>query len=348
MKRKIQRLLLVTIAVTAWASCKDGDDDTIVVVSISLDAATKTLSPGEEFDLAATITPSNAVNKAVDWSSSDTNVATVDSDGHVVAVARGVATITVTTDDGGKTATCAVTVTQRVTSVTLNATALKLYIDEDATLIAVVTPNDADNKEIEWSSDNEAVATVNEDGHVMAIAAGAATITATTVEGEKTATCAVAVVARYTFNGASKEVVTAVYGDYSGGYQFWLFPAAVDDGIFDGANEFVRIDIPREMMGATFPLTEENLYDWDWRVAYRNDATDQTYEGRGYVDGMGDVESGTLYAIMTGEDTFKVTFDILFTDGKRLTGIYAGMLVLNNDYYGKSGRKAAPGRNGGL
>jgi hypothetical protein len=186
---------------------------------------------------------------------------------------------------------------------------------------------------------------VNEDGHVIAIAAGAATITATTVDGEKTATCAVAVVAEYTFNGASKEVVTAVYGDYSSGYQFWLFPAVVDDGIFDEANEFVRIDIPRERMGATFSLTEENPYDWDWRVVYRNDLTNQTYEGRGYVDGMGEVDSGTLYAVMIGEDTFEVTFDILFTDGKKLTGTYAGMLIMNNDYYG---RKAAPRRRGRL
>jgi hypothetical protein len=344
MNKQIRNLILLTLLALAW-SCNDNDDEPIAVASISLDAATKTLSPGEEFDLTATITPSNAANKDVDWSTSDAGVATVNADGHVIAIARGMATITVKTDDGGKTATCAVTVTKRVDGVTLNASELKLYIEEDATLIATVTPNDADSKEVAWSSDNEAVATVNEDGRVTAIAAGTATITATTVEGEKTAICAVAVAARYTFSGASKDVVTAVYGDYSGGYQFWLYPTAVEDGIFEGANEFVRIDIPREMMGATFSLTEENPYDWDWRVAYRHNATHETYEGRGYVDGMGDVDGGTLYARKTGEDTFEVTFDVLFTDGKRLKGTYAGTLVMNNDYYGK---RAAPGRRRGL
>jgi hypothetical protein len=347
MKRKIQSLLLVTIAIMAWA-CKDDDDETIAVTSISLDASTKTLSPGEEFDLTATITPSNAVNKDVDWSTNDANVATVNADGHVVAVAKGSATITVKTDDGGKAATCAVVVITRVAGITLNTTAMKLYIDEDATLIATITPNDADNKEVEWSSDNEDVATV-EDGYISAVSAGIATISATTVDGEKTATCTVTVAGQYTFDDVSKEIRTTVYGDYPSGYQFWLFPTVEDDGIFQGADEYILLDIARERMGTPFPLTEENPnnYDLDWRVTYRNRKANRIYEGFGYEDAMGDVKSGTLYAMMTGEDTFEVTIDVLFTDEKRFTGTYKGKFVKNNDFYGITGRRA-PGRRSNL
>ena len=345
MNKKIQRLLLATIVVMAWA-CKDDDDEPIAVASISLDAATKTLSPGEEFDLTATITPSNAVNKDVDWSTSDANVATVDADGHVIAIARGTATITVKTDDGEKTAACAVTVTKRVAGITLNATALKLYINEDATLIGMVTPSDADNKEIEWSSDNDDIVTVA-DGYIKAISAGTATISATTVDGEKTATCIVTVAGQYAFDNAKKEIMTTVYGDYPSGYQFWLFPTVEDDGIFQGADEYILIDIAREAMGTPFTLTEENPnnYDLNWRVTYRNNTTDRIYEGFGYKDAMGDVKSGTLYAMMTGEGTFEVTIDVLFTDKKSLTGTYKGKFVNNNDFYGKKGRRAPARRN---
>jgi hypothetical protein len=347
MKRKIQSLLLVTIAIMAWA-CKYDDDETIAVASISLDASTKTLSPGEEFDLTATITPSNAVNKDVDWSTNDANVATVNADGHVVAVAEGSATITVKTDDGGKTATCAVVVITHVTGITLNTTAMKLYIDEDATLIATITPNDADNKEVEWSSDNEDVATV-EDGYISAVSAGTATISATTVDGEKTATCTVTVAGRYIFDDVSKEIRTTVYGDYPSGYQFWLFPTVENDGIFQGADEYILLDIARERMGTPFTLTEENPnnYDLDWRVTYRNHKANRIYEGFGYEDAMGDVKSGTLYAMMTGEDTFEVTIDVLFTDEKRFMGTYKGKFVKNNDFYGITGRRA-PGRRSNL
>ncbi|MBT1712157.1 Ig-like domain-containing protein [Fulvivirgaceae bacterium PWU5] len=349
MKRKIQSLLLVTIAMMAWASCKeDDDDDAIAVASISLDITTKTLSPGEEFDLTATITPSNAVNKDVDWSTSDANVATVDADGHVVAVAKGSATITVKTNDGGKTETCAVVVITRVTGITLNTTAMKLYIDEDATLIAMVTPNDADNKEVEWSSDNEDVATI-EDGYVRALSAGTATLSATTVDGEKTATCTLTVAGQYIFDDVSKEIRTTVYGDYPSGYQFWLFPTVEDDGIFQGADEYILVDIAQERMGTPFTLTEENPnnYDLDWRVTYRNHKANRIYEGFGYEDAMGDVKSGTLYAMITGEDTFEVTIDVLFTDNKRFAGTYKGKFVKNNEFYGENGRRA-PGRGSNL
>ena len=173
-----------------------GDEPTIPVTGVSLDKNELTLTVGQTEKLTATVEPSNATNKNVSWSSSDTAVATVASDGTVTAVGAGTATITVTTEDGGKTATCAVTVnaaTVPVTGVSLNKSELALIVGQTEKLVATVQPSDATNKNVSWSSSNTAVATVASDGTVTAVGAGTATITVTTEDGGKTATCAVTV-----------------------------------------------------------------------------------------------------------------------------------------------------------
>ena len=82
----------------------------VPVTGVTLNHSTLTMTAGGTETLTATIAPSNATNKNVTWSSSNTSVATVSTSGLVTAVAAGTATITVTTADGGKTAACAVTV----------------------------------------------------------------------------------------------------------------------------------------------------------------------------------------------------------------------------------------------
>jgi hypothetical protein len=346
MNKQLRNLFLLgLLALAAW-SCKDDDEDAVVVASVALHAPARELLPGEEFTLTATITPSNAMNKGIDWSSSDTEVATVDATGRVKAMASGTTTITAKTQDGGKTATCTVTVGISVSSVILNITNETLVLGDYITLTATVMPLDANNHDVAWSSSDLEVATVDHNGLVTTVATGTTTITATTADGAKIATCIVTVVAQYAFNEVYSNIQTAVYGDYPGGYQFWLYPTVEEDGVFEGTNEYIRIDIPREMMDSTFSLTEDNPYDWDWRVAYRNNATRMTYEGRGFPDGMVDVRSGTLYAVMLGDDAFEVRFEVVFTDGKRLTGKYAGAFVKNNDFYGEPVRKPAGGRHG--
>lgn len=94
--------------------------------------------------------------------------------------------ITVTYEEGSSTVS--------VTSVTLNKTELDLIVDATEQLTATVLPNDATNKNVSWSSNNTAVATVN-NGLVTAVAAGNATITVTTEDGNKTATCTISVTA---------------------------------------------------------------------------------------------------------------------------------------------------------
>ncbi len=178
-------------------SIKISPPDTVSVTGVTLDKDSLTLTEGNTAQLTATVKPDNATNKNVTWTSSDETVATV-TDGLVTALKEGTATITVTTEDGSKTATCAVTVTAAtvpVTGVTLSQTQASLYYNRTPntlTLTATVAPDNATNKAVTWTSSNPSVATV-ENGVVTAVAPGTAVITATAADGGFTATCAVTV-----------------------------------------------------------------------------------------------------------------------------------------------------------
>ena len=160
----------------------------VPVTGVTLDKTTLELFTGGSATLTATVQPDDATNKNVTWQSDNANVATVQN-GTVNAVGAGEATITVTTEDGCKTATCIVTVTVPVTGVKLNKETLELFTDGSETLTATVEPGNATNKALTWSTSDNTVATVDENGTVTAVGAGEATITATA--GGITATCVV-------------------------------------------------------------------------------------------------------------------------------------------------------------
>ena len=178
---------------------------TVSVESVTLNRTSVTLEEGQTTTLTATVNPSDATDKSVTWSSSDATVASVDQSGKVTAHKAGSAEITAKA--GGKSAKCTVTVSKKivsVTSITLNKTSLTLEIGETETLTASVLPENATNKEVTWTSNNESVATVSSTGVVTAVSPGAATITVTTADGGKTATCSVTV-QQPTFNGGDIE-----------------------------------------------------------------------------------------------------------------------------------------------
>ena len=169
--------------------------DVTKVDRVTLEPNTLTLEKGEKGTLTATVAPTNATNKGVTWSSSNPEVATVDN-GVVTAGIGGGTTITVTTEDGSKTATCTVNVRVHigvpVQSVELNKTELALEVNGTEKLKATVEPQNATNNTVTWSSSNPEVATVA-NGTVTAVSAGTATITVTTADGNHKATCAVTV-----------------------------------------------------------------------------------------------------------------------------------------------------------
>ena len=170
----------------------------VSVTGVSLNKDSLNLYVGDNETLTATVEPANATNKGVTWSSDNESVATVNN-GVVTAVTPGTAIITVTAQgDSTKSASCTVTVTAAavpVTGVTLSQTQASLYYNRTPntlTLTATVAPANATNQAVTWTSSNPSVATV-ENGVVTALACGTAVITATTQDGNHTATCTVTV-----------------------------------------------------------------------------------------------------------------------------------------------------------
>ncbi|MDR1155742.1 MAG: Ig-like domain-containing protein [Bacteroidales bacterium] len=192
--------LAVTAALFIFNGCKD-KEETVTVSKVSIVPASLTLPVGESFTLTVTVTPENATDKTVKWSSSNNAVATVDTRGVVTAAASGTANITATSTDGSKTAVCAVTVelaTVSVNSIALDATALSLFVGQTHDALTVsFTPENASIQTVTWSSNYPNIVFVDvETGAIAAIVAGEAIITATSVAGAKTASCTVTVAER--------------------------------------------------------------------------------------------------------------------------------------------------------
>ena len=150
------------------------------VKSVSLDQEVLEMTEGDEVYLSATVLPEDASEKKVVWSCDPESVLNVYQSGQVVAMGPGEGTVTVTTVDGGFTASCAVTVTPKfiaVESITLEPEPLELEVGQSATVKATVLPEDATDKTLSWESSNEAVATVDQTGKVTALKAGETILT---------------------------------------------------------------------------------------------------------------------------------------------------------------------------
>lgn len=152
--------------------------------SLVLDEKTKTLYVGDTYRLGYVITPTNAANKDIAWSSSNTAVVSVDTSGLIKAVGVGQAIITAKTGDGALTATCTITVKQKATGITLDTSDLELYVNQSYDLKVTVTPATSNDYTLTWESSNTTVATVDDKGKITAVAAGKATITVKTSTGQ--------------------------------------------------------------------------------------------------------------------------------------------------------------------
>ena len=162
--------------------------------TIKLNASLKTLNVGKKFTLTATVLPSDVENKAVTWSSNNTDVATVSSDGKVTAVGNGTAYITCKAKDGsGTKAKCKITVVTPVESVTVTPASKTIYTRDTLELKATITPSNASDKKVKWSTSDKNVATVSSKGVVTAVKSGKVTITATTNDGSKKAVATIKV-----------------------------------------------------------------------------------------------------------------------------------------------------------
>ena len=173
---------------------------TVKVTGITLNKTTASVVKGKTLTLTATVTPTNATNKNVTWKSSNTKIATVDGNGKVTAVAAGTATITCTAKaDKSKSATCKITVTNpavKVTKLRMNKTSVDLLKGKTVQLKVTVTPSNATNKAVTWTSSNKKIVTVTSNGLVKAVGTGTVTITAKAKDGSgKKVTCKINVYA---------------------------------------------------------------------------------------------------------------------------------------------------------
>ena len=184
---------------TCAVTVVDPAPTTVAVTGVTLNPTTLELEVGGTGTVAATVAPENATDKTVTWSSDKTDIVTVDSTGKVTAVKEG--TTTITAKAGEKTATCTVTVkakgTVSVTGVTVNPTTVKLDVGKTTVLGVTITPENATEKGVTWKSSDESKATVDAKGCVTAKAEGTVTITATTKDGSKTASCTVTISKSY-------------------------------------------------------------------------------------------------------------------------------------------------------
>lgn len=198
----------------AVITCTAADDEYIFaeatvhvvlpVTGLSLDHAQATLllsdrdSSTADITLNCTVAPENAYVQEVTWSSSNEEIATVDENGKIHAVAPGTVKITATSGDtyaAPKTAVCTVTVLQAVSSIDLSESQLVLNVFAAQNLTAVVCPENASQKALLWESSNPKVATVSNSGRVSAVSTGTATITCTAADGSgSTSSCEVTVI----------------------------------------------------------------------------------------------------------------------------------------------------------
>lgn len=165
----------------------------VAVSGVALNKKVATVNVGKNVTVKATVTPANADNKTLAWTSSNTKIATV-SNGVVKGVKAGRVIITAKTIDGSNiSAKCTVTVKQPVTRISLSKKAT-MYTGKKLTLKAKVNPANASNKALTWKSSNTKIAKVASNGVVTGVKAGTVKITATAKDGSrKSATCTVTV-----------------------------------------------------------------------------------------------------------------------------------------------------------
>lgn len=192
--------------------------EAILAETITISQNSADVKVGDTFVLTAVVGPENTTTKAVAWTTDNDDVAVVTPEGEVIAVGVGETVITATTTDGSLlTASCIVNVSPVLAeSIALNCTSVSLT-DEQPTfqLVATVTPDNATYKELEWSSSDDAIVTVDADGLITLVGSGDAVITVRTTDGsDLSATCMVNVYSGIMTVGAS--AVDATYFNASG------------------------------------------------------------------------------------------------------------------------------------
>ncbi|MDE7207379.1 MAG: Ig-like domain-containing protein, partial [Lachnospiraceae bacterium] len=242
---------------------------------VTLSSTTLSMITGAKHTLVMSVTPNDFTDEVV-WKSSDTNILTVDNMGVITAKAVGTASVRVAV--GEKTASCAVTVVQPVTSISLNRSSLSLAAFEDYTLTASVYPDNAADKSVEWTTSDEKIATVSQTGKVTPLSKGTATITVTAKDGSgRYARCTVTVTSEgqlctqysqlespHNYGNNTNKVWKYVYSGAKALEITFDEKTNVDDGfdfiyIYDKDNKELKKATGTELAGQTIQITGDTV-----------------------------------------------------------------------------------------
>ena len=280
----------------------------VSVESISVESEEMELEIDSQDEIVVTFEPEDATNLELEYSSSDETIATVDEDGVVTAVAPGVVTITVTSVDNPEAiATVAVTVYDpvvHVESISVTDSQMNLAYDSEEEIEVTVEPENATDPSLGYSSSDEDVATVDENGTVTAVGFGTATITVTSVDNPQ-ATAEVTVTVDPEFTTLNEMYDLEKDGIYSGTLEnviVTFVPDARDAVIKDAsASMLIYKNGHGLLQGQTFSgvvTVKLSEYNNNRQIS----AIDATFEGRG---AMVAPEIVTLDALASGFNTYR-------------------------------------------
>ena len=283
------------------------------VNSLSLDQNNLDLGPNDTIQLVATIQPEDAFNQELHWTSSDSEVATVDENGKVISVGKGDAVITVATTDGSNlSATFAVHVDCLVNSIELHTKSLFLEPNQTAQLSATVLPNEAYVKDLTWKSLDESVASVDAQGLVKTNGAGKTKIIATTTDGSALSdTCEIVVV-----NLSSVKVGDLYYKVGTGGAAVIANP----DGIAYQGTVVIPESITVEEVGIV-PVTSIGDYAFEDATGLTKIALPTSIKSIG-ANAFSGCSSLEFVSIANGSQ-LTANLDIAFI-GNKITELYLG------------------------
>ena len=165
------------------AYVKEVPDKEVEKIELSLDKTT--INKGERIKLKVSISPTDAVDKTLKYTSSNTEVASISSDGTITGLTSGTANITAKSTNG-VTNSISINVYSKVTDIILGTQNSTVQVDGNFKINASVLPEDANNKKINYKSENEQIAKVDENGNITGISQGNTNIIVTSEEGNIT------------------------------------------------------------------------------------------------------------------------------------------------------------------
>lgn len=310
-KKILFGFVLMTFLFIGLSGCGT-DDDGAMAPDISLNKENLVLEIGTGERLIASFNPPETPNTGHTWSSSAANIASVDETGMVMAVSIGEAVITATALDGGKKASCKVTVTSKiihVTNISLNIQESSIAVGEQLQLEVYINPENASDKTVSWNSSDNTIAQVDKNGLVTALAPGEVNIIATSNDGNKQASCKLTIDNKgIKISKAEVSNITPNSAHITG--HFESFGIKIQEkGIC-----YANTSMPTIITGNKIEVSDENISHTLTGLSLKT-----TYYVRLYAI----VEGEVLY----GEENEFITLDAITTQFKA-TQIYEDKLVL--------------------